>query len=531
MTALRAHHRRGSIPLLAGACLLLWAQAGAADNGRLIYIGVQAGPRVSDQVKATMDERIANVLPDVAKARAYTLVPLTQVSGLTEAAAACQVQACREDVAKKVKADYVLSARLERLGKAEDDPPPSTAAPARADDKPTAKLEKKTPEDLKDDAPVDILVRRPVGLTFGSIFGTETRERKITGYQLTVWLEGDGGETFIEGFKIDGAPPFLVGQIPEVVERMLEAVSPKRLVTMRRLKGTALSYRQAGRFHDADRTLRRAVSVHPFHPEAARLQALLVQVWLEAGDTEKTFLALEELVNVYGPGSAWGRAGIGGEALQKELREAMRGPLLQLGTVAHQKANELAEEAAANPLKAAEKAQQEKTARRAYQIFVDGFEGDPQWPEIALYLAELEFAAGRYQEALPHYERVRDLEGAAQAEDAGIGAMLSLQKLLEASAARGTAKAFDPEQDVAQVAVAPKKVAMAKWAKRYRSAADAFATRFPAHKNAPVYLLHGIMLTANYGDKAEAKRRVKQLQTAYPNTRPARLAGVLAKKL
>lgn len=508
----------------------LSASDAQAARGRLVFVGVQKGPRVSDDVQATVDERIRNALPAAAKSRDYTIVPLANGKGVPAMAKACAVQKCRREIAKKLKAGYVLSARLERLGKAEDDPAPVKKAPPK-ESKPSAELEKKTPADLKDDKPVDILVRRPVGLTFGSIFGTESRERTIRGYQLTVWLEGDGGDVFLEGYKIDGATPFLVGQVPDIVEKMLEAASPKRLVTIRRLKATALSYRKAGRYHDADRTLRRAVSVHPFHPEAARVQALLVQVWVEAGESEKALQALDELVQVYGPSSAWGRAGIGGPALQKELRESMKGPLLQMGTTAHEKADAITEQEAANPLKAAEKAAFQKTAREAYTTFVDGFEGDDQYAEIAYYLADLEFSAGRYKDALPYYEKARDVDGATQAIDAGIGAMNALLKLIEGSANIGTGQPFLPEQDVAQVVVSKQKKGMAKWAKRYRKAGDAFATRFPTHKNAPVYLLHGIMLSANYGHKAEAKRRINQLNKAYPGTRAARLANTLKAKL
>lgn len=504
--------------------------AQAKSKKRVVFIGLQTGSNVTDSSVTALEKAIVNAVAPAARERGYTIVDLDQVSRVPKLAAACTAQNCRRDIAKILGATHVISARLHNLSSDEESESPTTSSKPKAS-KPTGlsrtRLERRGDDKLRDDKPIDVFMKRPVGLTFGGDLGRQRKQRSVRGFQLTLWLESEGANEFVQGVKIEGEMPFLIGQLSNQVEKVLEAGSSKRATTIRRLMGTAKSYQEKGRTRDVDRTLRRAMSIQPFHPDAARASAMLVELHTKSGDAKSLVGSLEDFSDTYGPNSGWAKSGIGGAALQKEITGLVEGFLLSTGTTAHAALQD-------GKGKTPDGAVQHRLARMSYQKYIEHFPTTKKRWEIQYYLAELEFEQGNFAESLPHYTAVQEASAKsarAYAHDAALGVFQSLGKLLEADAAAGKSLAFSPDVDVKKVKLSPSKKLLSMWAKEYQRAADAYAKRFPRKQDASVYLFHAVMLSVQHAQKADAKKRLTSMQKSHPGAKATTLAKQLVARL
>lgn len=529
----RTSARASSRHALVGCALaLLAATSASAAEKRLVFIGVHGVEGVPDNARKAIEDVVRAELPQASKVRGFTLVPLEQVAGLVGEASRCERAPCRQAIAGSLAATHVLSARIEPLRPA---PTTSKASPVerRTLSAEPGRILLVKPGDLKKDQAIDISIPRPETLVHSPLSPAERTVGR--GYRVTIWLEEVRAMEIVDAVRTEGEVPFLVGQGRIATDKLLEAASPRDVVARERLKKTAQSYEKAGRTRDAVRSYRRAISTAPFHPDAAELLLEVVAVYDRAGSTAEANEALDEWFESYGPRSAWGRAGIGGDEVQARLATTTTGLLFARATQAHTSAEALAvpevPEGTEPPPDVVEKRAQKAAlidvALHSYRTFIESYPGHDDAPRAALYFAEALFDAERFEEAADAFAQAASFSHKGQ-KDAAHGAVYALEKEIERAGADGRIEPFTPDTTLR---VSPREMTIPSLMKRYVEAIDRAVLLDPTFEFTPVFALRAAQVFAVYGHRTTAKERANAIVTSWPKSKAAPRAKELLKLL
>lgn len=505
--------------------------AGAAEK-RLVFIGVHGTEGVPDNARKAIEDVVRAELPQASKVRGFTLTPLDKVAGLVGEASRCERAPCRKAIAGSLAATHVLSARIEPLR------PASTSTKDARAERPSMSAEPGRimlvkPGDLKKDQAIDISIPRPETLVHSPLSPAERTVGR--GYRVTIWLEEARTMEIVDAVRTEGEVPFLVGQGRIATDKLLEAASPRDVVARERLKKTAQSYEKAGRTRDAVRSYRRAISTAPFHPDAAELLLEVVAVYDRAGSTSEANEALDEWFESYGPRSAWGRAGIGGDEVQARLASTTTTLLFSRATQAHTAAEALVPAAVPEGTEPPPEVVEMRARRAAlidvalhsYRTFIESYPGHDDAPRAALYFAEALFDDERFEEAADAFAQAASFAHKGQ-KDAAHGAVYALEKEIERAGKDGRIEPFTPDTTLR---VSPREMAIPSLMKRYVEAIDRAVLLDPTFEFTPVFALRAAQVFAVYGHRATAKERANAIVTSWPKSKAAPRAKELLKLL
>jgi tetratricopeptide (TPR) repeat protein len=229
-------------------------------------------------------------------------------------------------------------------------------------------------------------------------------------------------------------------------------------------------YVEKERFQDGAEVYRSFARRQPRDPEAPILLGKATEAYGKAGFTALVLESKQELVELYGPRSAyWAERGA---SIDPRVSSAVQGNLLDLAQHHHALAQQQGS--------AADRA----AAVRWYREYLDGFDATAAAPATRLLLADLLFEGSRYAEAADEYELAAYRYPAApEAGRAGYAALV----------------AFDKAEAVLPEAARP--------ALRLRAIDSAlrFADAFPQHVETPGVLTRTTKQLFDLGDRERAE--------------------------
>lgn len=434
--------------------------SGTTSEKRLVSLGVTRASEVPDDIHRMVSDTLRAQLSLAASERGFAEVPLSRVSGLEEKAAACADVRCRLDISRRLKATHSVRAHLEREGR---------------------------------------------------------------GYRLTLFLEDGANGAFLGGKRMRGEVPVLVGDLRVNVDELLEEASPKRAAAMGKLAATARGYLERGRGDDALRTLEQAIEISPFHPEGAALQLERLDLLAKGGDEDKALEALLEVIEMYGPRSIWTLSGIGEPNMRSHLHHSLRQRLAAIATHNQREAQLLDEKAKGDGATGRERQRRVERAERAYQAYLLEFADAPDVAELTLYLAELEYGRGAWDEAAGHYAEVLEAANASdehrrQAASAAVHARV---RALDEATAKGQVGALDLSAPLAPLEGAG---GLADEEQRYLKAVDALVSAYPDEEDAAAFAYRAAQICVFRGELEEGKRRLDEVSSKWPKSKAAALA-------
>jgi tetratricopeptide (TPR) repeat protein len=229
-------------------------------------------------------------------------------------------------------------------------------------------------------------------------------------------------------------------------------------------------YVEKERFQDGAEVYRSFARRQPRDPEAPILLGKATEAYGKAGFTALVLESKQELVELYGPRSAyWAERGAG---IDPRVSGAVQANLLDLAQHHHALAQKQGSAA------------DRDAAVRWYREYLDGFDATPAAPATRLLLADLLFEGSRYAEAADEYELAAyRYQGAPEAGRAGYAALVAFDK----------AEAALPEA--------------ARPALRLRAIDSAlrFAQAFPQHVETPGVLTRTTKQLFDLGDRERAE--------------------------
>ena len=229
-------------------------------------------------------------------------------------------------------------------------------------------------------------------------------------------------------------------------------------------------YVEKERFQDGAEVYRSFARRQPRDPEAPILLGKATEAYGKAGFTALVLESKQELVELYGPRSAyWAERGAG---IDPRVSGAVQANLLDLAQHHHALAQKQGSAA------------DRDAAVRWYREYLDGFDATPAAPATRLLLADLLFEGSRYAEAADEYELAAyRYQGAPEAGRAGYAALVAFDK----------AEATLPEA--------------ARPALRLRAIDSAlrFAQVFPQHVETPGVLTRTTKQLFDLGDRERAE--------------------------
>lgn len=174
-------------------------------------------------------------------------------------------------------------------------------------------------------------------------------------------------------------------------------------------------YVEKERYQDGAEAYRAFARRQPFDPEAPLLLGAATDAYAKAGFTSLVLEAKRELVELYGPKSAfWARQGA---AIDPRVSAAVQANLLDLARYHHALAQKDGN------------AQDRAAAVRWYREYLDGFDRTPEAPATRLLLADLLFEGTQYADAATEYELAAySYPGAPEAGRAGYAALVAYDK-------------------------------------------------------------------------------------------------------
>ena len=150
-------------------------------------------------------------------------------------------------------------------------------------------------------------------------------------------------------------------------------------------------YVEKERYQDGAEAYRAYAKRQPMDPEAPLLLVRATEAYAKGGFASLVLDGKRELVELYGPKSAFWQANRG--RIDPTVSTAVRTNLLDLARHHHS----LAQKSGA--------AGERDTAVRWYRDFLDGFDDSPEAPATRLLLADLLLEGSRFEEAAVEYER------------------------------------------------------------------------------------------------------------------------------
>jgi TolA-binding protein len=437
-----------------GLSLLTAGASGAVTKERrLIDLGLERAPGVGEEAHRTLDDTVHAQLQRAAAERGFKLVSLERVMGLQAEIRACLSADCRLRSLARVKATHVVRGRVS----------PSAG-----------------------------------------------------GYAVTVFLEDARTGAFLSGAEQRGSIVDVQDELRASVDQLLESAAPRDAVARERLTTTARSYAAKGRYEDAARTLARAASVNPFHPDAPVLLLDAIDLKLRTADEAGAWDDTVALLDSHGPRSAWSMAQIGGVDHVARVEERQRARVFDLATATLERATAQG----ASP-------DQVEAALVRWRVYLDRFSDDEAAPLAELYVGELLFSRKQWVDAAAHYVTARDSAIDDDSRElAAASVVFALEHELLAAIARGDAAAVDL---TGATTLAAESTELSPAGLSYVEAIDRLVADFPRHADASSFAYRAAHLYAARGDRAEATRRLSVVVATWPRAKAARAAKKTAK--
>jgi len=230
------------------------------------------------------------------------------------------------------------------------------------------------------------------------------------------------------------------------------------------------------RYQDGAGAYRAFAKRRPLDPEAPLMLGSAAEAYSKGGFTSLVLEAKSELVEQYGPNSAYWHAHP--TDIDPRVSAAVQANLLDLARHYHA----LAQKSGA----AADRA----LAVRWYREYLTGFDGSPQAPATRLLLADLLFEGGQFGEAATEYEAAAySYANAPEAGRAGYAALVAFDK----------AEAQLPESE--------------RPALRLRAIDSSlrFTSTFPQHPETPAVLTRTTKALFDLGDRTRAEALAQQV--------------------
>jgi tetratricopeptide (TPR) repeat protein len=230
-------------------------------------------------------------------------------------------------------------------------------------------------------------------------------------------------------------------------------------------------YVEKERYQDGAEAYRAFARRQPMDPQAPVLLVRATDAYAKGGFASLVLDGKRQLVEEYGPGSAYWLAHAG--QVDAAVSAAIRSSLLDLAKHHHALAQ-----------KAGAAATERDAAIRWYRLYLEGFDASPEAPATRLLLADLLFEGQRYEEAAVEYERAAyGYAGNPDASRAGYAALVAYAE----------AEKRAPESRRAAVSA------------RAIESALQFAAAFPDHAETPGVLTRTAKALFDAGDRQRAE--------------------------
>jgi outer membrane protein assembly factor BamD (BamD/ComL family) len=175
-------------------------------------------------------------------------------------------------------------------------------------------------------------------------------------------------------------------------------------------------YMKQQRYKDAADTFSAFAHRYPLHPQAALLQAQVIEIYQKTGFASLALAAKKEYVAQYGAHSQFRE--VNPVAWDQRVQPIVKADLAELARQYHSSAQK------------SKKTEDYQEAVHWYRDYLDSFPSDPQAAQNNFLLAELLFEDKRFAEAAPEYEKTAyQYPRHAKSADAGYAALLAYVEL------------------------------------------------------------------------------------------------------
>ena len=244
-------------------------------------------------------------------------------------------------------------------------------------------------------------------------------------------------------------------------------------------------YVEKERYQDGAEVYRAFARRQPLDPEAPFLLGRATDAYGRAGFTALVLESKQELVELYGPRSAYWTQNAG--HVDPRVSGVVQANLLDLARHYHalsQKSHATSDRDA---------------AIRWYREYLEGFDTSTEAPATRQLLADLLFEGDRFAEAATEYEKAAyDYPGTANASRAGYAALVAMDK--------AEAQLADTDR--------------AAWHARSVEASLRFASTFPEHPEAPGVMTRAAKSLFDAGDRDRAEAVSQQVLALGPRATP-----------
>jgi TolA-binding protein len=277
--------------------------------------------------------------------------------------------------------------------------------------------------------------------------------------------------------------------------------------------------------------LTKAIQLDPMHPDAPKLQDLIVQAWERERRFDKASEAREELVRSYSRESAWAEANKNKPSLVRHAEKLARASLYKAAIFHHQQAIKFFEEERQDL-----GVQSYAQASKGYEEYLRRYPHDKEAYELSFYLAETYYYSLKFDKAFVMYEKVRDSKlGDKYRGDAGLAAIYAYEKVIEADIKSGKLEARELFSGQAPaVDKTPEDIPSLR--QGYVGAIDKYLNHTPGHEQAPAFAYQAAAVFYAYRHFDEAIKRFEGVIQKFPKHQAARASAnfildyLLAKK-
>jgi cellulose synthase operon protein C len=283
-------------------------------------------------------------------------------------------------------------------------------------------------------------------------------------------------------------------------------------------------YLEETRYAQAVEAYREVLARAPLSPEAPRVQAKIVLAWSRSRQLDREAAERERLVATYSEGTVWWERNQGDPDLVASVRDLVERSLLRAASFHHAQAQSHKQEGRVEAAVA-----EFRVAARAYGEYLGRFPHSKQAYELTYAYADCLYSALEFDAAARVYAAVRDdpssdrleSEAALSAVIAWEGEVMRLQRQgqIEERKVRLSTDRKPKEE------VRPEPIPYA-YGYLVRDS-DVLLARHPKHPRAPAIAYKAGEVFFRYGDFDEARCRLEEVASRWPETEVARFAANL----
>lgn len=265
------------------------------------------------------------------------------------------------------------------------------------------------------------------------------------------------------------------------------------------------------RFEQNVKAVRQAIESYPLHPDNPRLMASMVESYGRLRQQAEAAEAQAELVQRFGPGSAWWEANKDRPDVLTEAGQLAQDALYRSAVFHHLQAQKLSAEEQPE-----EKRRQYAMAAEGYRTFIERFPEARDAYELTYYLADCYYYSLQFDKAAATYGLVRDsAAGSKYLSESANAVVLSVMSLLkvEEEAGRLPPQVLYTSADrPKELPVAPREIPALR--RRLVEACDAYTARLPADEQSDDLAFRAAQVFYTHDHFDEARERLAGLVAA-----------------